>query len=479
MIQSFIHTTVNNNLYIYDDQHRLSMLIHPELEKVYEKSSNVNPYYLKKYAYLKKHGFFAKSTPADFTALEASQVKENIVNTQQIVFETTDSCNLKCAYCSLGDLYEGFDERIGKKIDAHQAINLLKYVFNIRPKNKKRVMVISFYGGEALLNMNFIKQIVGVVNELNAEKQIEIMYSMTTNATLLHKYIDFLVANKFRLLISLDGNEQNHSYRLFGENKKNSFYKVIENIDLIYKKYPEYFSTHVNFNAVLHDRNSVKEIYEFIYTRYNKIPRISELNMRNVKFQNKDKLEKMYHNKRKSEEQYQKEYAYLYNITRTESSLYGDVANFLKFCSVNYYISNMNALFHSVEKHLPTGTCTPFSKKIFMTNRNKLLPCEKISYEYAMGKVNEDIEIDIQKITEQYNFYYAHLKKFCEICYVYRFCGSCLFHLKNIDNINTKEFVCENFCDQKTFKKHLYRVFSSLENYPNDFSDILENLIIA
>ena len=33
----------------------------------------------------------------------------------------------------------------------------------------------------------------------------------------------------------------------------------------------------MNFNAVLHNRNSVKEIYEFIYSRYHKIPRISEL----------------------------------------------------------------------------------------------------------------------------------------------------------------------------------------------------------
>lgn len=46
---------------------------------------------------------------------------------------------------------------------------------------------------------------------------------------------------------------------------------------MIQKEYPEYFKNHIRFNAVLHNRNSVKEIYEFIYGRYKKIPRIAEL----------------------------------------------------------------------------------------------------------------------------------------------------------------------------------------------------------
>lgn len=55
---------------------------------------------------------------------------------------------------------------------------------------------------------------------------------MTTNATLVHKHIDFLVENEFKLLISLDGNEVNHSYRVFNNNK-NSHKTVIKNIDII------------------------------------------------------------------------------------------------------------------------------------------------------------------------------------------------------------------------------------------------------
>lgn len=477
MIQSFVFTSENSNMYLYDDQHRLSLLVHPEFEKASKKSTDSDPYYLKKVAYLKTHGFFAKSRPYEFELLEESMVRENIKDVHQIVFEVTDACNLSCTYCSLGKLYEGFEERVGKKINTRFAINLLKYVFDLKPKNKNNKMYISFYGGEALLNMNFIKQIVEFSKQLNAEKGMELAFSMTTNATLIHKHIDFLAENKFELLISLDGNEKNHSYRVFSKNKKNSFHRVIENIDMIQRDYPEYFSRYVTFNSVLHNRNSVREIYEFILLRYQKIPRISELNSRDIRPENKDILENMFHDIRESEAEYQKENPDLSGITHTELSLYMELVNFLRHNSVNYYISNINALLNTVEKKLPTNTCTPFSKKIFLTNQNQLLPCEKIKYSYSMGKMNEKVEIDIPAITRQYNFYFEHIKKFCQACYAYRFCGTCLFQIDNIDNVNDEKFICDRFQNQNTFKSRLDHIFSFLEKYPNDFSRILEYLV--
>jgi len=336
MIQSFIHKSDKSNVYLFDDQHRLSMLVHPEFEKIYEKSIDVDSYYLKKYVYLSDNGFFTEPKLVDFRILHESMVRENIINTKQVVFEVTESCNLKCTYCALGDLYECCDERTGKNINTHYAINLLKYIFDLKPKDKNSKLFISFYGGEPLLNIKFIKQIVEVTNQLNVEKKFELQYSMTTNATLIHKCHDFLAANKFSLLISLDGGEENNSYRVFSKNKKNTFHKVTENLDMLQRNYPEYFAEHVNFNAVLHNRNSVKEIYEFIYSRYKKIPRISELNMRDIRPDNKDVIESMFHSKWNSEAEYQKENTDLPRITHRVLSLFEDLTVFLKYCSINY-----------------------------------------------------------------------------------------------------------------------------------------------
>lgn len=263
MIKSIIYSTESNNSYLYDAKHFFSMLMHPELEKAHEKSIDVDPYYLKKYAYLKEHNLFGESEPAVFeTALDESIIKENIIQTSQIVFETTDHCNLNCPYCSLGELYE-FGKKDRKNINTNYAINLLKYIFDIKPKNTK--LMIGFFGGEPLVNINFIKKIINVAKQLNTDKRLDLKFNMTTNATLIHKYIHFIVENNFELLISLDGNEEGHSYRVFAKNNENSFQKVIDNIDMIQRDYPDYFVSNVEFNAVLNNRNSVKKIYSFIY----------------------------------------------------------------------------------------------------------------------------------------------------------------------------------------------------------------------
>ena len=478
MIESFFFNTQNDNYYLHDDQHRLSMLVHPELIKAYKGSSEVKMYYSKKLDYLKDRGFFANPTCAIFGTVDDSMIKESIIQTQQIIFETVDYCNLNCTYCGFGEYYEGYDERTGKKMDIHQATKLLNYIFEHKPKNKKSKLSIGFYGGEPLLNIEFIKKIVEVTSKLNAEKGLEIQYSMTTNATLLHKYIDFIVNNKFNLHISLDGNEKGQSYRVFAKNNKNSFQKVIKNVDIIQKNYPEYFSDCVNFIAVLHNRNSVKDIYEFIYSRYQKIPMISEINMNEIRPEKKKLLEGMYNSKYKSEIEFQNDQSNLLNTVHNEFNIFHESKDFLKYYSINYYVSNILSLIHNNEIYFPASTCLPFSKRVYHTVHHKLLPCEKINYIYSIGNVNENVEINVPEITRRYNVYYNHLKKICQYCYEYRFCGICIFQFDNIARCESEELVCENFKDQETFKNKMFRIFSFLEKYPKDFFHIIENVVI-
>ena len=140
----------------------------------------------------------------------------------------------------------------------------------------KRNVYISFYGGEPLLNMPFIESVVTYIEKLHCQYR-NFTFSMTTNALLLERHMDFLVAHDFNLLISLDGDEYGTSYRV---NKVGdpAYPNIIRNIDVLRNKYPEFFERKVNFNAVLHNRNSVTSIYHFFKTRYNKVPSIGELN---------------------------------------------------------------------------------------------------------------------------------------------------------------------------------------------------------
>lgn len=411
MIQSIISTTEFGNLYLYDNNQTLSLLIHPELKKAHDKSGEVDPYYLRKYEYLRKHGFFSDSQIVNFGEVNEMMVEEGICNVPQIIFEVTDFCNLDCTYCGYGELYGGHDIRNTSHIDTQKAITFLKYVLDLKHKCKKSRLSIGFYGGEALMNIKFIKEIVVITKQLNMGNDLKIQYSMTTNATLIHKYIDFFVENEFDISISLDGNKENHSYRIFRDGKHNSFEKVINNIDIIFHNYTSYFEKHVNFISVLHNRNDVKDIHCFIYERYHKAPIIIELSTKDIKPEKKAIFDMMYHKKRDSER------AFLNDTDKNSYRdcytpiLYNETKDFLSIYSINYYLSNLTSLLIAEEKYYPTSTCLPLGRKIFFTTQGNLLPCEKVNNKYCMGHVDENVKIDISQITKQHIQYYENLKK--------------------------------------------------------------------
>ena len=219
-----------------------------------------------------------------------------LANLPQLVFEVTDACNLNCKYCAYGDLYEDYDKRQNKKMSFDTARRLIDYLFPFwvsqQNTSSKSILYISFYGGEPLMNMGLIKKIVEYTHSLHIPHR-HLKFSMTTNAILLEHHMEYLVEKDFSLLISLDGNKKNNSYRV-DHRGESSFEKVIRNIDLLAKKHPNYFQKNVNFNSVLQNRSSVEEIYTFIKKRYNKIPNISDLNNIGIKKEKQEEFNSMF-----------------------------------------------------------------------------------------------------------------------------------------------------------------------------------------
>ena len=151
-----------------------------------------------------------------YTFLTAKQIKSALSNTPQITFEVTDACNLCCEYCAFGKLYSDYDKRENKMLSVQAAKCFIDYMAALwtSPENHSmhNNIYIGFYGGEPLLNMHFIREIVNYLKLGSYAKHFS--YNMTTNALLLDRYMDFLVNNDFSLLISLDGDAENDSYRV-------------------------------------------------------------------------------------------------------------------------------------------------------------------------------------------------------------------------------------------------------------------------
>lgn len=99
----------------------------------------------------------------EFVKLTSDTIKQQLLNLRQIVFEVTDSCNLKCKYCGYGEFYGSYDKREERNLSFEKAKSLIDYLFSLWKDSNvdfyNRALTVSFYGGEPLLNISFIKQI--------------------------------------------------------------------------------------------------------------------------------------------------------------------------------------------------------------------------------------------------------------------------------------------------------------------------------
>jgi len=134
--------------------------------------------------------------------LNADNIRYQLANLKQLTFEVTDACNLRCKYCGYGEFYEDYDKRENKMMSTDSAKTLLNYLVELwnssHNVSANRNVYISFYGGEPLLNMPFIETIVAYINNIHSPYR-SFTFSMTTNAILLDRYMDFLVKHEFNI----------------------------------------------------------------------------------------------------------------------------------------------------------------------------------------------------------------------------------------------------------------------------------------
>ncbi len=413
----------------------------------------------------------------NFRRITSEEIRSSLINLRQITFEVTDACNLKCKYCGYGEFYEGYDHRESKYMSFEQAKSIIDYLANLWKNHKaasyKPRTYFGFYGGEPLMNMFLIKEIISYVEQLNLNRNI--VYSMTTNGMLLNKYIKYLVEKEINLLISLDGDKYAHGYRVNHSNV-NSFDAVSGNIKEIQRKYPDYFTEHVNFNAVLHNRNSVEGIFRFIKNEFDKEPSISELNNSGIREDKKAEFDLTYQNK--SESLLSSE-----NYSQLSKEIFmsePDTSNLLTY--LHQYSGNVfhdyNTLFidKSNFKYIPTGTCSPFSKKMFVTVNGKILQCERIDHNFTLGQItNNQVDLNLEQIAARFNAYLDKLQPQCAVCFRKESCIQCLYY---IPGINNNQSICHGYMNKETFSRYQSQCLSHLYKNPYLYEKLMTDVMV-
>lgn len=476
--------TDNGSYYIYDMRQSILLNGHPILERVYtyrkkedelltellrndfpEYSSEEINYYIKKYKYLSHAGLFQEFNTDDIISgiITPEIVENNIANLDNILFQLTGNCNLNCIYCCYGDMYVIENTKISMttKIVDKLFDFMLPHWKSSKNISFNNPIQIGFYGGEPLLNITLIAYIISCCEKIETEN-IHFIYSVTTNGVLLDKYMDFLVEKDISLLISLDGNNEHNKLRI---NKKGeeSFEQVYRNIKLLQNKYPLYFENKVNFNSVLNKYSTTKDVHHYILNEFGKIPMMETISTHQLEVEKAKLFEDIYQPYVESTE--------LVKERMEKSSLYLELSFFFYYLLNNSY-KHYTEMIYGMDKRLkkiPTGTCLPFYKKMFITSDGNLLACERIGTLNVLGTITDQVDLDYNQIADIYTRHFAHIKKQCENCYSIGSCGQCLFQLPMNEN---GLYHCPYMHDKERYQTHLGDLFGKLEEMPDLFESI-------
>ncbi len=419
-------------------------------------------YYYEKFKYLELHEQLDSYNIEDDInfEIEENDIISSIANSNDIAFEVTEQCNLNCVYCVYNDFYQGFEKREDRNLDFESAKKLLDFLFKMSEEGNSsyiKELDIGFYGGEPLMNFKLIKKIVDYALSIEL-KRTNIAFSMTSNCLLIKKYCDFLQKHNFSLLLSLDGDKDSNSYRVL-KSGNNPHHIIFGNIQFIKNKYPLFFEKNVQFNVVLHDKNNVNDIYSYFYNNFNKIPSIIELSDAGLKKEKMVEYEKMY---RKFDENLISPSMGTNDLELLNPSSIM-VTDFIIHNTDNIFTDYNDLLFDIKRKKFPTGTCMPFEKKLFLSSKGLILPCENVPHKFKLGTVDSHgVHINYKEITDLYQNYYKMIFKQCKHCYSQLNCSQCFMQLSD-DEYNGK---CKMFSSYNDYVSYLSFIQGNIEKKP-------------
>lgn len=418
-------------------------------------------YYFKKYRLFKEKGLFHSAREKDIFQRRLTQhdIENLLAGHKEALFEVTKNCNLDCRYCIQGDFYRIHEKHQNVNIDVEKAKRLLNYLsrFWSLPMSP-RFIGIKFYGGEPLLNIDAIREIVDHAKSFTGSRE-KFYFKITTNGTLLHKHLDYLVENNFYIAVSLDGGENNNAHRVF-KNGKPSYREVTANVELIRKHYPAYFEKNVAFQSVHHNLNSITGISGYFRENYGKKPSMADLTRVGLNEALKSQFDTLYASSYQSL-YYGKDFPLLEEKKLTELPTTPG-SGLLTHDAYNWLLKPGGEPGGSLKNKTPSGTCHPFSKGVFMATDGKILPCERIEHRYAFGYVGDEVVLDFKGIADRLNGYFENMKQLCLSCFRAVSCQKCIFYC----DAEQKKPNCNVYCNQKEFLNRLAKDITFMENNP-------------
>lgn len=340
---------------------------------------------------------------------EIAELKKIYLNSKKnkdslsIVVLASESCNFSCPYCFIKEK-RGFNMKS----------SVYKSVLNLIKKNIKRLknLKIQIFGGEPLLNHRnnilFLKKLNNMIKKYNINKEVVIITNgYALNLKVFEEYLNE-GCNNFQ--ITLDGYSEIHNSLRYTETDKDTFKRILNNINEI-KKSDENFKMTLRINFPELDKDKMVGFVDFLSKNFYEDERF-QLYFRQIVDYRKD-IKNLNICSKEDGIKNQFEYSLLYykktGIDKNKIAEYFMPKPISKWCdagSENHYIIGADGLIFKCDVEIG-------------------------GEEFGCGKLKDNGEVEIYSKT-YHQKYSPYNRKKCKNCVLLPICqGGCAYSYKN------------------------------------------------
>ena len=380
-----------------------------------------------------------------------------------LVLEVTQQCNQRCTYCAFSGHYRG--QRIHNDTVMTWKIAKQSIDYFLEHARSYKKTIISFYGGEPLLNWKLVKQCIQYIANVNTVP--ELIMTIGTNLTLCSEsMIDFFINNNIELFVSLDGPSSVHDEaRVFADGSGTQEI-VVRNLERIRKKNPDYYYNNITILCTIDRNKDFFRIYNYFSNEFD-----DKQSMRINPISGID--------------------TELYNFSETNNKNYNTTLNKM----LDLYLDSLRTegpfnysllyrIFPTVFTVLPkrsTGlapamtrpnhVCIPGKARLFVNAKGTYYSCDNFCPPgYDIGNYQCGIEID--KVKTLLGKFIEYCEEICKNCWAYRLCTHCFVHtLSSTGHMSKKRKIEACKWEKERIETALKRFIYVWENEPEDVYD--------
>jgi uncharacterized protein len=279
---------------------------------------------------------------------------------------------------------------------------------------------VTFYGGEPLVAWGRVTRCIGYLRDQRPPGDLQIV--VVSNATLLDdEKVDFLVAHRVDLQVSLDGPRTVHDACRVFRDGRGTHAHVVRALERIRARDPRYFRKHVAIRATFDRNQDIRRVL-----RYFSRPPFADLEITIGGRTGDYRLSRAANTRHESR---------LDALLDTYLGSLGNKAALNRRLLSGYVLGDVVTALGGREvgraavQERPNGACVPGASRLFVTAAGLFYPCCNACIPgYSIGDYRTGI--DPAKVRRLLKVFVDFCQEMCQECWAYRLCSQCFVEVR-------------------------------------------------